>query len=115
LLQEGRFFDGWLAREGRLRLWPDTSGRTQGTLRFALTLPPGAEPTSVTFGGAPYDVVSGRVTEVVYTVDVRGPWSLAFSAGTGRFLSDQRIVSVRSSVPSFERSHAPRAAVTTSA
>jgi len=110
LLEEGRFFDGWLAREGRLRLWPDTSGRTEGTLRFALTLPLGAEPTSVTFGGARYDVVPGRLTEVVYRIDVEGPWSLAFSAASGRWLADQRIVSVRSSVPSFERSGAPRAA-----
>ena len=115
LLEEGRFFDGWLGQSGRLTLWPDASGRTQGTLRFGLTLPDGSEPTSVTFGGARYDVEAGRLTEVVYTVDVRGPWSLAFSAASGRWLADQRVVSVRSSVPSFERTSAPTARATTSA
>jgi hypothetical protein len=115
LLEEGRFYDGWLAREGRLRLWPDRAGRTHGTLRFALTLPPGSEPTSVTFGDARYDVAPGRVTQVVYTVDVRGPWSLGFSAATGRWLADQRLVSVRSSAPTFERTSAPATAATTAA
>jgi hypothetical protein len=115
LLEEGRFFDGWLGQSGRLTLWPDASGRTQGTLRFGLTLPAGSEPTSVTFGGARYDVEAGRLTEVVYTVDVRGPWSLAFSAASGRRLADQRVVSVRSSVPSFERTSAPTARATTTA
>ena len=115
LLEEGRFYDGWLAREGRLRLWPDRSGRTQGTLRFALTLPPGAESTSVSFGNARYDVAPGRITQIVYAVDVRGPWSLGFSAASSRWLADQRLVSVRSSAPTFERTSAPAVAATTSA
>jgi hypothetical protein len=112
LLEEGRFFDGWLGQIGRLRLWPDATGRTRGTLRFALTLPPGSEPTSIRFGRARYDVQPGRSTEVAYTLDVRGSWSLAFTAASGRWLPDQRVVSVRSSVPSFERTSAPAARTT---
>ena len=111
LLEEGRFFDGWLGQVGRVRLWPDATGRTHGTLRFALTLPRGSEPTSVTFGKARYGVEPGRNTDVVVRVDVRGPWSTGFTAASGRWL-DQRVVSVRSSVPSFERAGAPAARTT---
>ncbi len=114
LLEEGRYADGWLARSGRLRVWPDASGQTAGTLRFTLTLPPGSEPTSVQFGKARYEVVPGRATEVVYTISARGPWSLAFSAASGRWLADQRVVSVQSTVPSFERAGATVAATSTS-
>jgi hypothetical protein len=114
LLEEGRFYDGWLGQTGRLQLWPDATGRTRGTLRFALTLPPGSEPASITFGKTRYDVAAGRGTYVVYRIDVRGPWSLAFSAASGLRLRDQRVVSVRSSVPSFVRA-GPSAAATASA
>ncbi len=112
LLEEGRFFDGWLAQVGNLRLWPDATGRTTGTLRFVLTLPPGSEPTSVRFGDTRYEVEPGRETEVAVRIDVRGPWSIGFTAASGRWLEDQRVVSVRSSVPSFERAGAPPAPTT---
>src|SRR4029078_11376274 len=60
LLEEGRYADGWLGRAGTLRVWPDATGRTHGTLRFTLSLPAGTEPTSVRFGSARYDVLPGR-------------------------------------------------------
>ena len=115
LLEEGRFADGWLGQNGRLRLWPDDSGRTRGTLRFALTLPPGTEATSVRFGAARYDVVPGRTTQISYAVDVRGPWSIAFSAARGRRLQDERVVSVQSTAPTFERAGGGVVRATTSA
>ena len=104
LLEQGRYSDGWLTRAGRLAVWPDASGWSRGTLRFTLTLPPGAQPVKVRFGKVRYDVEPGQATTVVYTIDARGPWSLAFSAQRGHFLQDLRSVSVQSTPPVFERS-----------
>ena len=41
LLEEGRFFDGWLAREGRLRLWPDGIGPHAGHAPLRVDAPAG--------------------------------------------------------------------------
>lgn len=107
LLERGRYSDGWLARAGRLTLWPDLAGRTRGTLRFTLTLPRGSQPVRVHVGKAHYDVRPGELTTATYTIDARGPWSIPFHADTGRFLDDLRAVSVQSSAPVFERAGAP--------
>jgi hypothetical protein len=114
LLEEGRYSDGWLAPSGQLRIWPDASGRTRGTLRFSLTLPPGSQPVTVRFGTARYEVLPGRVIDLVYTIDARGPWSLAFSTTGGRWLADQRAVGVVSSSPRFSRRHVGAAAASPS-
>lgn len=108
LLEQGRFSDGWLARSGRLTVWPDATGRVRGTLAFTLSLPPGAEPVQVRFGKARYDVEPGRTTTVRYSLDKRGPLSLPFSSSGGRFLEDLRAVSVQSTPPVLRR--APGAA-----
>ena len=116
LLEQGRFSDGWLARGGRLTVWPDATGRARGTVSFTLTLPPNAQPVTVRFGKAHYDVVPGRVTTVVYTIDARGPWSLSFSTATGGSAQpDLRFTSVRSTAPVFERAGAPVARLAYSA
>ncbi|HVC86054.1 MAG TPA: hypothetical protein VNC40_01360 [Gaiellaceae bacterium] len=107
LLEQGRYYDGWLARAGRLTVWPDATGRSQGTLRFTLSLPLGAKPVTVRFGRARYDVEPGRRTTIVYTIDRLGPWSLAFAAGGGTYLQDLRAVSVQSTPPVLRRSNAP--------
>jgi hypothetical protein len=107
LLEQGRFADGWLARSGRLTMWPDATGRVRGTLRFALTLPAAASPLRIHFGKAAYQVSPGRLTIVTYTLDARGRWSIPFHADGGRWLGDLRAVSVQSSAPSFERAGAP--------
>ena len=107
LLERGRYSDGWLARAGRLTLWPDLAGRTRGTLRFTLTLPRGSRPVRVHFGKAHYDVRPGELTAVTYAIDARGRWSIPFHSETGRFLDDLRPVSVQSSAPVFERAGAP--------
>jgi hypothetical protein len=107
LLEQGRYFDGWLARSGRLSLWPDASGRTAGRLSFTLSLPPGGGPVTVHFGQAHYTILPGRMSIVTYTIDTRGPWSVPFSAARGRWLQDLRAVSVRSSEPTFERFDPP--------
>ena len=88
-------------------MWPDAAGRTRGTLSFTLTLPPNAGPVTVRFGKAHYDVVPGRVTTVVYTIDAHGPWSLPFTADSGHYLDDLRSVSVQSTPPVLHRAGAP--------
>jgi hypothetical protein len=104
LLERGRYSDGWLARTGKLTVWPDAAGNTRGTIRFTLSLPAGAVPTTVRFGKASYDVNPGQRTTVVYTIDARGPWSLGFTTPTGgNAQQDLRFTSVRSTAPVLTR------------
>jgi hypothetical protein len=110
LVEDGRYFDGWLARRGTLSIWPDGTGRVRGTLRFALTLPPGSRPVTVRFGVNRYRVEPGKLTGLVYRIDHRGPFTLPFSAKTGTWLQDLRSVSVKSTPPVFERAAAPKPA-----
>jgi hypothetical protein len=108
LLEHGRFSDGWLARAGKLSVWPDATGRTRGTLRFTLSLPAAAVPTTVKFGKVSYDIHPGEQTTVIYTIDARGPWSLAFTTPRGgNAQPDLRFTSVRSTAPAFTRAGAP--------
>lgn len=103
LLERGRFSDGWLARTGKLSVWPDAAGQTRGTLTFTLSLPAAATATTVNFGKAHYDIHPGEKTTVIYTLDARGPWSLPFSMGTGGNAPDLRFTSVLSTPPVFTR------------
>jgi hypothetical protein len=112
LLEQGRYSDGWLARSGRLTVWPDASGRTRGLLRFSLSLPPTAQAVTVRFGKAHYRVRPGRLTAITYTVDARGPLSLAFSSDRGSRRPDLRAVSVLSTPPTFTRAGGPTAPAT---
>ena len=116
LLEQGRYSDGWLARSGALTVWPDPTGRTRGTVRFMLSLPASAVPTTVRFGRARYDVRPGEKTTVVYTIDARGPWSLPFATVKGgNAQPDLRFTSVRSTSPVLTRAGAPAARAVLSA
>lgn len=116
LLEDGRFFDGWLANEGKLTIWPDATGRVRGTLRFALTLPRRRhEGVTIRFGKDSYRILPGRVTAVEYAIDKRGPFTLRFTAKEGRWLQDFRHVSVQSTSPTFTRAAGAAPAATTSA
>jgi hypothetical protein len=116
LLEEGRFSDGWLAGSGKLTVWPDAAGRTRGTVSFTLSLPANGVATTVRFGKAHYDLEPGQRTTVIYTIDTRGPWSLAFSTPKGgNAQQDLRFTSVRSTAPVLTRAGEPRAALTSKA
>ena len=103
LLEQGRYSDGWLARAGRLTVWPDATGRSQGTLRFTL------------YASARREAGDGSVRPGTLRRRARqaddgrlhdrrpGPWSLAFASSGGTFLEDLRAVSVRSTPPILER------------
>src|SRR5947209_4776866 len=108
LLEQGRYSDGWLSRDGRITVWPDAAGNTRGTLRFTLSLPADAQPSTIAFGKAHYDVHPGETTTVVYTLDARGPWSLPYElTHGGNTHGDLRLLSVMSSPPVLERAGAP--------
>ena len=116
LLEAGRFSDGWLARTGKLTVWPDAGGNTRGTLSFSLSLPATARPTTVRFGKAHYAIRPGQTTSVTYTIDARGPWSLRFwTPRGGNAQPDLRFTSVLSSPPVLTRIGAPGVRATSTA
>lgn len=92
LLAGGRFFDGWLANSGYVRVW-----RTPGTLALRLALPEQAPATRVTFRapGVRRTVVvePGSTKRVSFRVGP-GVWTLRWK-GALNYLPDGRPVSVR--------------------
>ena len=97
----GRYFDGWLALDGSIRLWaPKLAGR----LSFTLSLPPDAHPAAVTFrsptGKTVVGVRPGDNVRVSLPVCARSRWRADFEAPfTGSI--GIRFVSVRSTEPFF--------------
>ena len=105
LYMPGRYFDGWLALEGKLRLWPEREGgRIAGRVAFSLYLPAGADPAALRLewprGRQVIGVRPGETMEVSVPVCSTGPWLASFSAPfTGSI--GTRFVSVRSTEPVF--------------
>ncbi len=110
-LTVGRYFDGWLAGDSRITIWPDADGRAKGTLRLRLSLPahvlagvvllraPGMPGRRVAVG-------SGDHVQVAIPVDSPAKWTLDIRSTTYRTLTDGRDVSVRASRPVFDRAPA---------
>jgi len=101
----GRYFDGWLALEATMGLWPaEIGGRLAGRLGFSLSLPEGADPVQVHLryagGKRTVSVNPGASAAVSLPVCASGPWSAHFS---GPFTGSigPRFVSVRSTEPVF--------------
>jgi len=108
LFAGGRFYDGWLASSGYVRLWPDASGRVRGELRLSLALPRRVKATQIRFTAPGVNRVvtlrPGHRTAVRFAVSARKPWTLRFKAlSGGGYLSDGRSVSARAGEPAFER------------
>jgi hypothetical protein len=101
----GRYYDGWLALDGSIRLWPARpGGEVAGRVSFTVTLPETADPALVRLrypgGQKTISVRPGEGTQVSLAVCSGGPWSAHFSAPfTGSI--GTRFVSVRSSEPVF--------------
>jgi hypothetical protein len=108
----GRFYDGWLAGSGAVVVWPDDTGRTQGTLRFSLTSPANSSPMRITFSGPgllrSVFLRPGEHRAVQIPLDVRGLWQASFASSMHASLEDGRTVSVRIAGPTFVRSRAPQ-------
>jgi hypothetical protein len=101
----GRYFDGWLALEGSMHLWPaQVGGRLAGHLGFTLSLPQDSDPVEVSLsypgGHRTVAVRPGATSGVSLPVCATGPWSAHFS---GPFTGSigPRFVSVRSTEPVF--------------
>lgn len=83
LLLVGRYYDGWMAAEGGVRIWPARSGaQLAGWLELELEAPAGAAssmrlrlPDGGTFTGA---AGRGRMALVRVPVCSRGPWTASF-------------------------------------
>ena len=107
MLADGYFFDGWLAQRGAISVWPAASGRTTGSLRLTLSMPPASAVMKVklTAPGLSRTVTvrPGKKSDVVVRVSAKGPWTLRFFAPDGGFASDNRRVSVLSTPPVFVR------------
>jgi hypothetical protein len=109
LFAGGRFYDGWLASSGYVRVWPDASGRVAGTLRLPLALPRQVKATRIRFTAPGVVRVvmlqPGQATTLRFSVSSRQPWTVKFEAlSGGGYLSDGRSVSARAAEPAFERS-----------
>jgi hypothetical protein len=101
LLETGRFWDGWLAWDGDITVWPDASGRTRGTLALTLSLPAGERPVRIRVGKASVLVEPGTKVQVRRHIDGLGPRTLTFHADGGHLGADLQMVSVRSTIPIF--------------
>jgi hypothetical protein len=112
LLAAGRYHDGWLAGGGSIFVWPDQSGRTEGTLRLELSLPPRAVADPVRLLGPGVDrtitLRPGESRLLTFPVSVCGRWELRFATERPSFLPDLRAVSVRAEAPSFARTNGRR-------
>jgi hypothetical protein len=108
VLASGLYWDGWLAREGVIRVWPNESDRVRGTLTLRLSLPEEGQATPMRLRAEGIDrrvvVRPGRTTVVRLRAAVAGPWALHFSTSQTGTLGDGRPVSVKSAEPVFSRS-----------
>jgi hypothetical protein len=105
LYAPGRYFDGWLALESSVQLWPAQAGeRIAGRLNVVLRLPSSADPVIVRLrypgGRKTVSVRPGQETPVALTVCSSGPWQARVSAPfTGAI--GLRFVSVQATEPVF--------------
>jgi hypothetical protein len=107
LLGSGLYDDGWLARGGVFRAWPDSSGRTRGTLTLRLFLPSRTERTPMRFRwdghSRTVEVKPGAARIVRFSFDTSGIWELHFSTTQTGTLGDGRPVSVKAGEPALTR------------
>jgi hypothetical protein len=107
LLGSGLYRDGWLARGGVFRVWPDVSGRARGILTLHLSLPAQTERTPMRFrwtgGSRLVQVPANGSATVSFPFDAKGVWELHFSTTQTGTLGDGREISVKSAEPILRR------------
>jgi hypothetical protein len=112
LLASGLYADGWLASWSFVRVWPDASGRVEGTLHLRLSLPrdSGANSISLKAPGIKQTLrlAPGVTRDITVAVSQRGPWTITLSSPTPRYLG-LRPVSVKVAPPVFMRTAGGRA------
>jgi hypothetical membrane protein len=107
MLVGGYLPEGWLSSRSFVSVWPDASGRVEGTLRLILWLPRGAVGNILTLHAPGFTrtvrVLPGARRQVVSVrVSHRGPWTIHVAARNSMFLGLRRI-SVRTAPPLFRR------------
>lgn len=106
LLAGGWYDDGWLAWRSFVSVWPDASGRVEGTLTLRMGMPLGTERTPLTLKAPGYErtvvLVPGHPRAVRVSVSWRGPWTVRLSTPQASY-AGLRSVSVRGLSPEFER------------
>jgi hypothetical protein len=107
LLVAGLYTDGWLAHSGRLTVWPNKSGRTDGTLTLRLWLPADTQltPMILTAPGLKrtVKVPSGGSRTVVFHPSGTKPWVLHYTTTKHPYLDDGREISVKLDSPKLVR------------
>lgn len=107
LLVAGLYTDGWLAHAGRLTVWPDGSGRTDGTLTLRLFLPKDTQLTPMIFTAPGLErtvlVPSGGSRTVVFHPSGKHPWVLHYRTTKHPYLDDGREISVKLDAPKLVR------------
>ena len=106
-LAEGRYFDGWLSPDATVTVWPDATGRAEGTLTLTLALPQTVRAMPVELSGPGYrrTVTLSRGVPQVVRVPVSGtrPFKLEIGSRQPLLLPDGRFVSIHAEAPVFQR------------
>jgi hypothetical protein len=102
----GRYYDGWLAGSGSIRLWPASAGgRLRGWLSMRLTAPQDADAGTITLrlpGGRSRSVhlTAGSRRQVKVPVCGTGSWRATYRSSSHRLVG-LRLVSVKATAPVF--------------
>jgi hypothetical protein len=106
MLAGGWYEDGWLSWQSFVSVWPDSSGRVEGTLRLAVGMPLGTAVTPLTLKAPGYKqtfVLHPGVRRVIEVpVSWHGPWTVRLSTPSAGYIG-LRSVSVRATSPVFVR------------
>lgn len=107
MLVGGLVPEGWLSSRSFVSIWPDASGRVEGTLSLTVWLPRGATANALTLRAPGFTrtvrVAPGGQRQVVaLRVSHRGPWTLHIAARNAMYLG-VRPISVRTTAPFFRR------------
>ena len=113
-LARGYDAHGWLGWRSSVSVWPDSSGRVDGTLRFEVWLPRGLEPTQFTLRASGVRRTIALAPDnvhhtIVVRIAQRGVWTARLSTPRGVYLGLQP-VSAKASPPVFRRAGTPAAA-----
>src|SRR5439155_16599208 len=108
MLAGGWYDDGWLAWQSFVSIWPDATGRVEGTLRLTVGMPVGTQVTRFMLRASGYRrtvvLQPGRPRVIQVHVSTRSPWTLHLSTPSAGYIG-LRPVSVRGLSPVFVRSN----------
>ena len=106
LLADGWYGDGWVAWPGSVTVWPDASGRVDGTLVLRVGVPDGFAPTRLTLEASGFartiPLAPGAAVTIRIPVSQARRWKLQLSTPRAATVG-LRVVSVRGLRPVFER------------